>query len=318
MDNSKRSIQGKLKLISKILIVVSICLVIITLIVSPNLNKVASSSSVIYDKQFVDALRRVSTFIPPDNVVVTSTNAPFVVFFTQRTVKLPIGVSSKETLLSYMLSHKYKYLLVFEGGSQVPELRTLFSSPGIAALKENFKELDYIQTDFTKIHLYALSGSTAEAQEPSAWSIYTIGDITDFGAPRLADINSIQIRITDNGTGPVSIWLGRLSLVDTKTQAETMLDTFKKGHSYYLQSAAGKQEDDISYSVDGSQSLKLTTEGDGRPVFTRKTGSSKVIDFTGKTVKLWARVSDISKLDEFRVTVSNDGYKSYRNFWIIR
>lgn len=300
------------------MIVLAIFLIITTLIVSLDLNGVASSRSVIYDKQFVNALLRISTFIPPNSVVVTSTNAPFVVFFTRWVPRVPFGVSSEESLVRYMSSHNYTYLLVFEGSSQVPELHTLFSSLGLENLKDNFAELITIQTDHTKIHLYALSSTIIESPTPSSWSTYTVSDIDDVGAPLLSDIKTIQIRITDDGTGPLTIWFGRLSLVDIETQTETIIETFENGHGYLKQSSSGKQEDDTSYSVNGLQSLKLTTDGDGRSVFTRKREISKVIDFHGKTIKLWIKISDSSRLHELRVTVTNDDFGNYRDFWIFR
>ena len=145
-----------------------------------------------------------------------------------------------------------------------------------------------------------------------------VSDTNDIGTPLLSDINTIQIRVIDDGTGPISVWFGRLSLVDIGTQAETIIETFESEHGYLKRGISGKQEDDKSYSVDGLQSLKLTTDGDGRPVFTRKTGISKATDFTGKTIKLWVRISDLSQLQELRVTVTNDEFKNYRNFWIFR
>ncbi len=313
----KRSVQGELKFISRIIVVLAILLVITTLVTSLSLNGVASPRSVIYDKQFVNALRTVSSFVPANSVVVTSTNAPFVVFFSRRTARVPFGVSSEESLLRYMLSRSYTYLLVFEGSSQIPELSRLFSSSGLVDLRDNFDELVCIQTDFSKIHLYTLSSMTIKSPTPSSWSTYTISDIDDVGTPLLSDIKTVQIRVTDNGRGPLSIWLGRLSLVDIETKNEMIIDTFANGHSYSKQSISGKQEDDMSYSVEGLQSLKLTTDGDGRSVFTRKK-ESKVIDFTGKTLKLWTKISDSSRLRELRITVTNDEFENYRNFWISR
>jgi hypothetical protein len=307
-----------LKFIGRTGILAAIALVIATLIGSLNLSGVASSRSVIFDQQFVDALRKVETFIPPGSVVVTSTNSPFVLYFTNRIAKVPIGVSSEKSLLDYMVSRHYNYLLVFENNSQVPELDKLFSTSGLGGLKNDFNELIFIKSDFTKIHLYTLSAVTSETNNSLNWNAFTVNDIKDFGTPLLSDINSIQIRVTDDGTGPVDVWIGRLSLVDTRTQAETIIDTFESGHGYAKQSTAGAQKDDSAFSVNGSQSLKLTTDGDGRPVFTRKNLTSNMIDFTGKTVKVWYKISDANQLREFRITVSNDEYKSYRNFWIIR
>ena len=312
------TLKASQRYISKIIILAALLLIIATLIGAFNLNRVAGATSVIYDKQFVNALRDVSEFIPVDEVIVTSTNAPFVLFFTDRPVKIPIGVQSKEALVRYMLERKYRYLLVFEGDSQVPELSGLFSSSGLPGLKDSFSELEHIQTDSSSIHLYELSAGSAESAAPASWSTYTVSDINDVGSPVLSEINTIQIRVVDNGNGPVSIWLGKMSLVDTETQTETVIEEFGSGHGYIKQNLSGIQEDDVSDSVSGSQSLLLTTDGDGEPVFTRKSGISDAIDFTGKTVKLWVKISDPSKLLNMRVTVTNDEFENYRNFWILR
>ncbi len=307
-----------MKIISRILVLLAVLLVITTLILSFSLKGVAGARSLIYDKQYVDALQRVSTLIPQESVLVTSTNSPYIEFFTRRTARVPFGVSSEESLVEFMSGHKYKYLLVSEGSSQVPELRALFSPSGLIDLRDNFIELDYIQTDFTKLHLYEFSPVKVESTDPSGWTIYTIRDIDDFGNPQLSAINSIQIRVTDDGTGPLTVWLGRMSLVDIGTQAETIIETFESGHKYMKQSSSGDQEDDVSCSVNGSQSLKIMTDGDGLGMFTRKSGESRMIDFTGKTIRLWVKVGDPGRLREFRVSISNDGYKNYRDFWINR
>ncbi|MCJ7634051.1 hypothetical protein MUP77_16900 [Candidatus Bathyarchaeota archaeon] len=139
----------------KVLIAVAVFLVIATAIGSfSQSEKVASPRSVIYDNKFTDALYGIQALIPPDDIVVTSTNAPFVQYFTGHTAKVPFGASSLESLLQYMVGRQYRYLLVFEGSSQIPELHTLFSSSGLAILRSEFTELVSLQTDFSKIHLY--------------------------------------------------------------------------------------------------------------------------------------------------------------------
>ena len=144
---------GVRKYISRFIILAALALIIATLISALNLDRVASPTSVIYDTQFVNALRDVSAIVPSDDVIVTSTNAPFVLFFTNRSVKIPYGATSKETLVRYMSERGYRYLLVFDGDSQVPELSQVFSPSGLADLKDRFTELEYIQTDSSDFHL---------------------------------------------------------------------------------------------------------------------------------------------------------------------
>ena len=71
---------------------------------------VASSTSVIYDKGFVEALKNATVAIPSDSVIVASTNAPYTTYFMGHPTKIPFGVSSKEELVQYMLRRNYTYL----------------------------------------------------------------------------------------------------------------------------------------------------------------------------------------------------------------
>ncbi len=142
----------------KVMVILAVFLIVATAIVSfLQSEQVVSSQSVIYDEKFVDALYEVKALIPIGDIIVTSTNAPFVQYFTGHTAKVPFGASSKASLLQYMISRHYRYLLVFEGNSQIPELRTLFSSAGLVSLRGEFIEVLYLQTDSSKIHLYKLS-----------------------------------------------------------------------------------------------------------------------------------------------------------------
>jgi hypothetical protein len=302
--------------------VLAVLLVVATVISSAEQSgRVASSTSVIYDKQFVDALYDVSSFVPEDDVIVASTNSPYVTFFTGHYAKIPFGVSSRDTLVEYMLDRSYRHLLVFEGNSQVPELERLFSSSGLVSLEGCFSKLTTIQTDLKKVHLYRLDlAGNGELPDLMAWRTFTVepSNIKDRGTPLISAVDTIQIRIVDDGTGPVSVWLGRLSLVDVETGDEIVIDDFESGHGYRLQSRYGVQEDDLSESVNGTQSLRLTTEGNGEGVFTRKSKISPPIDFAGKTVKLWVKIDDPIRLLEFRVTVTCNDFEDYRNYWIFR
>ncbi|MGH9921224.1 MAG: polysaccharide deacetylase family protein [Nitrososphaerales archaeon] len=102
-----------------------------------------------------------------------------------------------------------------------------------------------------------------------------------------------------------------------KLTNEALITNFGAGHGFAKQSAVvGTQIDDKTDFTMSTQSLKLTTDGDGQGVFTRKTDISPAIDFTGKFLKVWIKISDISKIKELRVTVTNDGFATFKNYKI--
>lgn len=94
------------------------------------------------------------------------------------------------------------------------------------------------------------------------------------------------------------------------------LTQFQTTNEFRKLSASGLQEDDISDFVIGQQSLKLTTDGNSSPVFTRKTGIAPSIDMTDKSVAIWLKVSNAENLGELRVTVTGDRFQTLRNYWI--
>lgn len=119
----------------------------------------ASPRSIIYDSRFIPAMSNLSSLIPDGAVLVVSTNAPFVTYFTNHIARLPIGVSSTQGLSSFMRDRGYTYLVVFENRSDVPQLKTLFSSKGVKALKSAFIQIAAYQTDFSLIIVYQLKSS---------------------------------------------------------------------------------------------------------------------------------------------------------------
>lgn len=101
-----------------------------------------------------------------------------------------------------------------------------------------------------------------------------------------------------------------------KDLKETLITNFGAGHGFGKQSVEGKQIDDTTDFATGSQSLKLTTGGDGQAVFTRKTNISPAMDFTGKFLKVWIKVNDTSKINELRITITSDEFTTYKNYRI--
>lgn len=99
--------------------------------------------------------------------------------------------------------------------------------------------------------------------------------------------------------------------------SDSMIANFQPGHGFLNQvTAGGMQTDDGDDYTLGEQSLRLTTSGDESAVFTRKANISPHLDLENKLLKVWLKVSDTSKLDELRITVTGDEFETHRNFWL--
>lgn len=101
-------------------------------------------------------MNNLSRLIPGDAVIVVSTNAPFVAYFTGHNVRVPFGANSKDTLINFMQTRGYVFLVVFEGRSDVTALAKLFSSKGLKTLESAFIQLAVYRTDFSIIHVYQM------------------------------------------------------------------------------------------------------------------------------------------------------------------
>ena len=96
----------------------------------------------------------------------------------------------------------------------------------------------------------------------------------------------------------------------------SILTQFQSGHDFRRISPAGVQTDETSDFVVGQQSLKLSTDGNGSPVFTRRTSISPSIDLTDKTLGIWLKVSSVNNIQELRITVTGDKFQTLRNYWL--
>lgn len=97
--------------------------------------------------------------------------------------------------------------------------------------------------------------------------------------------------------------------------SETLITSFASGHGWSKQSSAGTQADDTSEYLNGTQSLSLTTDGDGVVVFTRKTGLT--LDLSGKCLKVLVYVSDTTKVNELSIYASSDNFVANWYYWRI-
>ncbi len=150
----------KANIIGRTLGLAGILIVIFSIIgLAGQIQYVASPRSVIHDKSFIAVMNGLPELVPEDSTIVVSTNGPYVTYFARRAARVPFGVSSRQSLVDYMVKHHYEYLLVFEGGSQVEALKSLFSSKGLENLDHDFQQIRSFQTDFSKIHLYKLKSA---------------------------------------------------------------------------------------------------------------------------------------------------------------
>lgn len=104
-------------------------------------------------------------------------------------------------------------------------------------------------------------------------------------------------------------------LESSTVRGENTITNFQSGHGFKQQSVAGIQIDDTTDFVIGKQSLKLITSGNGQTVFTR-TNLSPSIDFTGKFLKVWIKISDTYNISELRIMITGDNFQTYKSYWI--
>ena len=150
--------RGRTRLFNKSIMLIGVLLIAVTLVnFQQETQGLASPHSMIHDTHFIPAMSNLSRLVPEDAVLVVSTYAPVVAYFTGHTARIPLGVSSEAGLANYMRDRGYVFLVVFENKSDVPQLRTLFSSKGLKALESTFVQIANYRTDFSVILVYRLN-----------------------------------------------------------------------------------------------------------------------------------------------------------------
>jgi hypothetical protein len=119
----------------------------------------ANPNSIIYDRQFVEAMRNISRVLPDNERLVVSSNGPIVTYFTGHTAVVPWPVTSKQGLVNYMHQRGYSFLLAFENKSDVIALKALFSSEGLRTLEPIFVPVEEYRTEFYVLILYQLAST---------------------------------------------------------------------------------------------------------------------------------------------------------------
>ena len=148
------------RIANKLLALAAIALVILSVPNFATLVQTISRGSGIYDEKLIPAMNKISALMPPGAVIVVSSYGPYVTYFTGHITEVPWTISSKESLVEYMRHNHYNYLIVFQGISDEPKLKPLFSSQQVQSLKTSFELLGTLQTHgFSTIYLYKLMGS---------------------------------------------------------------------------------------------------------------------------------------------------------------
>lgn len=97
---------------------------------------------------------------------------------------------------------------------------------------------------------------------------------------------------------------------------ETVITNFNAGHGWVKQSAQGTQTDDTTQFMTGSSSLRLTSDGIGSAVFTRRTGLA-AINLTNRHLITRMKCPDASRLTEIWIYAFTSGGTSSFFLWKI-
>lgn len=96
---------------------------------------------------------------------------------------------------------------------------------------------------------------------------------------------------------------------------EVVITNFQQGHGFVRESSAGSQLDDPAEYALGEQSLRISTDGDGSAVFTRKQ-LAPALNFTDRVMKVWIKIDGIDNVSELRVSVTADDFRTWADYWI--
>jgi peptidoglycan/xylan/chitin deacetylase (PgdA/CDA1 family) len=99
------------------------------------------------------------------------------------------------------------------------------------------------------------------------------------------------------------------------SRSNIVVTNFQPDHGFVMQSSAGSQADDTSTFALGEQSLKITTEGDGASVFTRK-ALSPPLNFTDRLLKVWVKADSVDNIREMRISATGDDFRTWTDYWI--
>ena len=89
-----------------------------------------------------------------------------------------------------------------------------------------------------------------------------------------------------------------------------IISSFQSATGWIKQSSSGNQSYDHTDFINGSQSLKLVTAGNGSPLVTHSNIFSHTFDLSHYVTSAWIKVDNSSKVKEFWIYLSSDGLKS--------
>lgn len=98
-------------------------------------------------------------------------------------------------------------------------------------------------------------------------------------------------------------------------KSEVVISNLQQDHGFVLQSSAGTQQDDLAEYALGTQSLKITSDGNGEPVFTRKE-LSPALNFTDRMLKIWIKIDGVGNIGELRLSATGDDFRNWADYWI--
>jgi len=93
-------------------------------------------------------------------------------------------------------------------------------------------------------------------------------------------------------------------------EKEEIITTFQQSDNLSKLTGDGVVTFDTEDYVVGKQSLKITTDGNGNPEIIRLTNISPPIDFKGKFLKAWGKISYLNAVERLRITVSSDNFET--------
>lgn len=91
---------------------------------------------------------------------------------------------------------------------------------------------------------------------------------------------------------------------------EKRISDFSAGHPFTKQSAAGTVINDTATHINGTQSFKITTDGDNVAVTARSGLLSPVLDFTDQELVLQINTDAIEVMNEITVYLTSDNFAS--------
>lgn len=100
-----------------------------------------------------------------------------------------------------------------------------------------------------------------------------------------------------------------------RRSADAVITTFQPGHGYTLPYLRGTITEDTTDYIFGSQSVKLTTEGDSQITSIRSTDLGG-IDFSNKWLRVWVKVDDSKAFSELVLYLTSDNFTGYRTYQI--